>query len=39
VARRKRGDISGGNADMARAKAKVPGIAEEFAKYGVAAFQ
>ena len=38
VAKRKRGDVPGGNADMARAKAKVPGIAEEFAKYGVPGF-
>jgi len=35
VARRKKGDAAGGNADMAAAKAKAPGIAEEFAKYGV----
>ena len=35
VARRKRGDTAGGNTDMAAAKAKVPGIADEFAKYGV----
>ena len=34
VARRKRGD-GGGNSDIAAAKAKIPGIADEFAKYGV----
>ena len=35
VARKRKGDLAGGEADMAAAKAKVPDIAEEFARYGV----
>jgi len=35
IARQRKGDKAGGEADMAAAKAKTPGIAEEFAQYGV----
>jgi tetratricopeptide (TPR) repeat protein len=35
VAKLRKGDIAGGNADMAAAKAIKPGIAEELARYGV----
>ena len=35
VARARKGDVAGGQADMAAAKQRVPGIAEEFARYGV----
>jgi hypothetical protein len=35
VARQRKRDKAGGEADMAAAKAKTPGIAEEFAQYGV----
>jgi len=35
IARQRKGDKAGGGADMAAAKAKTPGIAEEFAQYGV----
>jgi tetratricopeptide (TPR) repeat protein len=35
VARYRKGDRNGGNADMAAAKAKIATIAEEFAQYGV----
>ena len=34
-ARRSKGDAAGGEADLAAARAKVPGIVEEFARYGV----
>ncbi len=37
VARSRKGDKAGGRADMAAAQAKIPGIADEFASYGVKA--
>ena len=35
LAKRKKGDATGGQADVAAAKALRPDVAEEFAKYGV----
>ena len=35
MARLKKGDAAGGNADIARAKASKADIAEEYAKYGI----
>ena len=35
AARKRKGDVSGGDADMAAVKAKSPAIDEEFARYGV----
>lgn len=34
-ARRRKGDAAGGEADLTAARAQVPGIVEEFARYGV----
>ena len=34
-ARRRKGDSAGGEADLGAARAEVPGIVEEFARYGV----
>jgi tetratricopeptide (TPR) repeat protein len=35
VARKRKGDVAGGNTDMDAAKKQIPGIADEFAHYGV----
>jgi hypothetical protein len=35
VARKRKGDVADGDADMAAAKTKSPAIDEEFARYGV----
>lgn len=37
VARQRKGDTAGGQSDMTAARDQVPGIAEEFARYGVKA--